>query len=289
MPPTPTPEVKAFTLVEPRGALVPLVFDSPHSGRDFPEDFRSPVPPEVLLQTGDLFVEELYRKAPECGAALLSARYPRIYVDPNRSLDDFDAMVEAERRPRTDAADDRAKRGIGLFWTIGPGGIPIYEEPLTVAAARQRIKACWQPYHDALQALVDDRHRRFGAVWHVNCHSMPGTGTEAMGDFGKRRPDFIVGDRDGTTCDPGFRACVVDFLESKGYDVRVNEMFRGAEIVRRHGDPATKRQSIQIEMNRMLYMDEQTLAKAPNFDRFRAEVIDALVDTIHAFVRRSMG
>lgn len=277
-----------FTLVEPHGEVLPLVFDSPHSGRDFPADFRSPVPPAVLLQTGDLFVEELYGNAPACGAALLSARFPRIYVDPNRSLDDFEAMVAAAARPG-DPADDRAQRGIGLFWTIGPGGDPIYEEPLTVDAARHRIETCWRPYHDALQALIDDRHSRFGAVWHVDCHSMPGTGTRAMGDYGRRRPDFIIGDRDGTTCAPDFRACVVDLLKGKGYDVRVNEMFRGAEIVRRHGDPARNRQSIQIEMNRMLYMDEQSLAKSPDFDRFRAEVMDPLIDAIRAHVRRTTG
>ena len=69
-----------------------------------------------------------------------------------------------------------------------------------------------------------------------------------------------------------------------GYDVRVNEGYKGVEIVRRQGRPAERRHSLQIEVDRALYMDQKTLEKLPGFDRLQADLA-ALVAAIAGFIR----
>lgn len=272
-----------FGIRHAAGDVIPVIFDSPHSGTVFPDGFTSPVSRHVLLQSSDLFVDELYGSAPAHGATLLHAAFPRVYVDPNRSDTELDELVASMGALTADGGSDKGARGIGLVWTRAHDNSAIYDRPLTEPEIRHRIDNYWAPYHAALEALLAARHETFGAYWHVDCHSMPGMGTRAMGDEGGRRADFIIGDRDGTTCSADFTALIVDYLKGKGFDTRVNELFRGAEIVRRYGDPASGRHSVQIEMNRQLYMDEANLTRLDGFAQFRDDVIAPLVAQICAF------
>jgi N-formylglutamate deformylase len=109
----------------------------------------------------------------------------------------------------------------------------------------------------ALAAELDALHRTFGAVWHINCHSMPAVGDANADDAGRPRKDFVLGDRDGTTCEPEFTALVAENVAAMGYSVAINDPYKGVEIVRRYGRPGERRHSLQIELNRRLYMDER--------------------------------
>ena len=100
----------AYHVVEPRGPFVPLVLDSPHSGTEYPEDFRAAVPLEALRQAEDSFVDELYGGGPLVGATLVAARFPRSYIDPNRSLLDIDATLLEGRWRDTRQVDDHVAR-----------------------------------------------------------------------------------------------------------------------------------------------------------------------------------
>src|SRR5690606_29964659 len=134
---------------------------------------------------------------------------------------------------------------------------------------RHRLESCWRPYHAEVAAVLDARFRRFGRVFHVDCHSMPEWDD---GDGGGRRPDFIVGTRDGTTASPAFTAVVADSLRAAGYSVAVDLKFKGVELIRRYADPAAGRESLQIEVNRGIYMDEATLARSERFAATRAAI-----------------
>src|SRR6266699_1531815 len=96
--------------------------------------------------------------------------------------------------------------------------------------------------------------------------------------------DFVLGDRDGTTCAREFTDFVAHFLRGIGYDVRINEGYKGVEILRRQGRPAERRHSLQIEVDRALYMDQKTLEKLPGFERLRADLA-RLVAALAEFVR----
>jgi N-formylglutamate amidohydrolase len=156
--------------------------------------------------------------------------------------------------------------------------VPVYDRRLSVSEVQARIARYHRPYHEELQLMLDDAHGRFGAVWHLNCHSMKSTAKGGL------RADFVLGDRDGTTCDPAFTDLVAALLRDLGYNVGLNHPFKGAEIVSRHGDPAADRHSLQIEINRGLYMDEQRIEKSSDFDRLRQN-IDRLIAAIAAYCR----
>ncbi|MEZ5919527.1 MAG: N-formylglutamate amidohydrolase, partial [Alphaproteobacteria bacterium] len=164
-----------YTLTRPETPALPLIFDSPHSGTLYPEDFGYACDFHTLESAEDKYVDDLFASAPAFGAALLCAHFPRSYIDPNRSADDIDPALLAglwdgalpiAPSPRSDA-------GIGLIRRLVRPGIPVYDRPLTSAEITARIERYYTPYHEALETLITEAHYNFGQVWHVNCHSMP--------------------------------------------------------------------------------------------------------------------
>lgn len=271
-------------LIEP----LPLVFDSPHSGRVYPADFRFTAPDYVVRTAEDTHVDELYAAAPRHGATLIGAHFPRAYIDPNRHLADIDASLIDGAWPGPLDPGEKTRLGLGLIWRLAKPDTPMYDRKLTVEEVSHRIERYYRPYHAALDGAADALHSRFGAVWHVNCHSMKSVGARNSPDAGKRRPDFVLGDRDGTTCEPEFTALVYEALAGMGYAVAINDPYKGVELVRKHGRPGEGRQSLQIEVNRARYMNEKTNEKVAEFDKL-AENIGRLVGVIAGYVRRRIG
>lgn len=256
-----------YTLTLPRAdGRLPLVFDSPHSGSTYPGDFDYACPHEALARAEDCAVDQLFGGAPAHGAALLSACFPRTYIDVNRAEDDIDTELLAERWPGPLAPTQRSYAGIGLIRRLVRPGQPVYDHPLRVAEVQHRIAHYYRPYHAALKALLDDAHYHYGQVWHINCHSMPAT-TSATSPHGilSMMPDIVLGDRDGTSCDADFTRALRDALRGMGYKVAVNNPYKGVEIVRRSANPAMGRHSIQIEISKRLYWDEDTHRPSPRF------------------------
>ncbi|WP_390347747.1 N-formylglutamate amidohydrolase [Variovorax boronicumulans] len=243
----------------------PLVLDSPHSGTVYPEDFRPVCELATLRRAEDTHVEKLYAFASDMGAAWIEAHFPRSYLDANRDMTEVDTtMLDG---PWTDPVStdprvlSKVRLGKGLIWKLTDEGLPIYDRPLTVAEVRQRIDQCWRPYHAAVAQAIDDAHARHGYSIHINCHSMPAIAGSHATDFpGLAHADFVIGDRDGSTADPALSHKLCEHLRARGYSVDYNHPYKGVELVRRHGNPAANRHSIQVEINRKLYMDEATLA-----------------------------
>ncbi len=272
-----------FSILRPTGRHVPLVLDSPHSGAEYPTDFGAAVGLEELRQAEDSYVDELYGHGPHAGAVLIAARFPRSYIDPNRSLLDIDASLLEGPWPGPAVASRKTQLGIGLIWRVLDSGRPIYDRRLSVEEVKRRIVAFHQPYQRAVKRALDEAHAHFGAVWHLNLHSMPSVSSDISEEGpGKPRADFVLGDLDGTTCEADFTATVAEALRSMGYDVKVNDPYKGVELVRAFSDPRGRRHSLQIEVNRRLYMDERTRAKSSGFDELKRN-LDRLLDTVAAF------
>jgi len=246
---------------------IPLVLDSPHSGTEYPADFKHTADPALLRQAEDTHVHTLWQGALAAGAVMLHAHFPRAYVDVNRAHDDIDpahleGIYPAPLRPSV-----KSQLGIGLCWTrVPPEGEPLYATPLTVTEVLNRVQTYHKPYHQQLRRLLDQSHARFGTVWHINCHSMQNhasaMSTQAKGT---PRPDFVLGDLDGVSCDPVFTQTIYSFLLERGYNVVINDPYKGMELIRANGSPSLGRHSIQIEVNRRLYMDEITRLPSDGF------------------------
>ena len=275
-----------FTTTKPTGTRVPLVLDSPHSGIDYPDDFQPAVAQELLRQAEDTFVDELYSSGPSSGATLITAAFPRSYIDPTRSLLDIDASLMDAPWPGPSIPSRKTQLGCGLIWRLLDSGEPIYSRKLSVEEVKHRIVRYHQPYQRAVKDALDEAFEHFGAVWHINCHSMSATSASLSeeGKAGKPRADFVLGDRDGTTCEARFTSFVAETLAAMGYSVKINDPYKGVELVRAFSDPAAGRHSLQVEVNRRLYLDERTRLKNPGFAKLQSDIA-ALVSKVAAYAR----
>jgi N-formylglutamate deformylase len=261
-----------YTIHRPSGPPLPLIFDSPHSGRRYPESFRYQAPLLALRQTEDAFVDRLLAKAPERGVTLLLAEIPRVYLDLNRDADDIDAELLAEPWPGTLNPTAKTRRGLGLIRRFALPGVPVYAEKLSVADVQARIETIHAPYHRCLQDELAGLRNAFGFAWHIDWHSMKSVGNAMTEDNGQRRADFVLGDLDGTSCEPALTTLVAETLTGFGYQVAINRPYKGAAIVRRCGHPAQGLHSLQIEINRALYLDEAKVEPGDGFDAIGQDI-----------------
>jgi N-formylglutamate amidohydrolase len=257
--------------------MAPLVLDSPHSGHDFPADFDAIVSEAELRESEDCYVDELWGAAHELGLPLLAAKFPRTYLDPNRHAGDVDLDLIEGPWPWEYRPSGKARIGKSLIWRTLEDGRPIYARKLAPDTVRRRIERFHAPYHQSLQEMLEKAHQKAGRVYHINCHSMRAVaGKQSEEGAGSVRADFVLGDRDGTTCEPRFTQTVFKALAGMGYDVKVNDPYKGVELVRAYSDPKAGRHSLQIEINKRLYMDEKTLRKSAGFSTLQKNLGELL-------------
>jgi len=278
-------DFEPYRLLTPTVEAIPLICDSPHSGSVYPADFQTVLPTSVMRWAEDAYVDELWSSVPRHGGTLLCAEFPRSYVDVNREPDDIDPNILAEPWTTEVHPTDKSRLGYGLFWH-SINGQPIYDRKLWVGELENRISTYYEPYIAALWAQVERMVSVYGRVWHLNLHSMPSDTFAALGQGGQL-PDFVLGDRDGTTCDPTLTGIVEDFLTGCGYRVSRNDPFKGVALVAKIGQPSAQRHSLQIEVNRALYMNEHTFEKSEGFGGLQRDV-DALVSHLHTFIKGLM-
>ena len=258
----------AFETVKPRRMTAPIVFNSAHSGRDYPERFLAMTRLDQLSirQSEDAYVDELFSRAPHLGTPLLRAHFPRAYLDVNREPWELDPAMFAEPlSDRFNTTSPRVAAGLGTIARVVAENKPIYRDRLTLDDARMRIEGIYIPYHATLQRLLTDAASTFGVAVLVDAHSMPRI--SRSGD--RLAPDIVLGDRYGTTCG----AALVDLAEmvfaGAGLRVARNRPYAGGFIARTYGRPQHRIHAIQIEISRHLYMNEMTLEKNEGFNAIR--------------------
>ncbi|CAA7618843.1 N-formylglutamate amidohydrolase [Magnetospirillum sp. SS-4] len=283
--PAPATDNQAVLKVHaPPRQTVPLVFASPHSGRDYPAEFvaASRLDAMTLRRSEDSFIDELYDCAPAHGAPLISAVFPRAYCDPNREPYELDpAMFAGPLPPHANTRSPRVVAGLGTIARVVASGAEIYAGRLPVAEAEARIERCYRPYHDRLRQLVEATREAFGWSLLVDCHSMPSVGGPMDRDSGLSRVDVVLGDCFGASCLSLFTQVVEDAFRERGYRVVRNTPYAGGFTTRHYGHPRQGSHALQIEMNRALYMDESVHERRPDFARIQAD-IDGVVKSLAA-------
>lgn len=280
-----TQSFEPFVCRLPEGEPLPLVCDSPHSGTRYPADFGAAVPAARLRGGEDTHVEALWQAVPSVGGTLVAANFPRVYIDPNRTLDDLDPELLDGPWPEPLAPGEKTRLGFGLIWRNIDAATPIYDRRLSVAEVRNRIERYYRPYHAALAQAVESSYQRFGGVWHLNLHSMPNNAYERLKKISPHPlADFVLGDRDGTTCDPEFVGLIESGLREMGYTVARNDPYKGVQLIAQIGRPAERRHSLQIEIRRPLYMDEVTRERNEGFHKVQSDM-GTLLERIAAYLR----
>jgi N-formylglutamate amidohydrolase len=262
----------AFTILRPDDGFSPFVFNSPHSGRTYPSAFlrASRLSAPALRKSEDAYVDLLLAGVVKIGATLMHAHFPRAYLDVNREPYELDPALFAERLP--DYANTHSLRvvgGLGTIARIVNEQEEIYRGPLTVSTALERINKLYKPYHEALAGILHEARRSFGYAVLIDFHSMPSYQSDRSET---QKVDFVLGDRFGTSCPREMVRFAEKFLTGLGYKVALNKPYAGGYITEHYGNPNEGIHALQIEVNRALYMNEETLALRRDFLNLRADL-----------------
>ena len=255
------------TVKRPDRAAGPVVFASPHAGRNYAPELlaRSALPLSVLRWSEDAFIDDLFAAAPEAGAPLVCAEFPRVFLDPNRGAMELDPGMFSDRVPEHDQLGSRrARSGLGVVPRISADGRPIYPGRLRYAEAERRVDSLYKPYHAALSGELERARAAYGASVLIDAHSMPSRGAGGA--------DIVIGDRYGRACAPAIIGEAERLLAGMGFVAVRNTPYAGGHTTERYGDPENGRHALQIEINRSLYMDERRLRPTPQYASLKAEI-----------------
>jgi N-formylglutamate amidohydrolase len=270
--------VPPFETRSPAAQRVPFVFNSPHSGRYYPDRFLAMVRLDrnAIRRSEDCYVDELFDGAVVRGAPILAANFPRAYLDVNREPWELDPRMFAEPVPSfANIRSARVAGGLGTIPKLVGEGLDIYPARLPLSEAVDRIETIYKPYHEQLKRLVTRTHARFGFAILVDCHSMPAS--IRIGENGVR-PDFIIGDRFGASASPALTEHAIGLLVAMGYTVAHNKPYAGGFITEHYGRPGKGLHTLQIEVNRGLYMNERTFQKSAGFDALAEDLVRFVAD-----------
>ena len=247
-----------FEIHEPAECRGSVVFNSPHSGRVYPRAFLSSAKLDLatLRRSEDSFVDELLAGVVPRGHPLVRVHFPRCYVDVNREPYELDPRMFDGRLPSF--ANTRSMRVAGGLGTVA-----------RVVGDAQEIYHQRIPIDDALRRLLTRVHRDFGAAVLVDCHSMP---SSAGAKDDRPRADIVLGDRYGTSCVPMVSETAEATFRELGYAVSRNKPYAGGFITEHYGNPAAGLHSVQVEINRALYMDERRYERSASFARVAADI-----------------
>lgn len=262
----------SFDLIRPRLEGTGFVFSSPHSGRRYPPEFlaASRLDPLALRKSEDCFVDDLFAGMPALGAPLIAALFPRAYLDLNREPYELDPeLVQEPLPPHANSQSIRVAGGLGTVARIVADGEEIYAGRLPLSAVLKRIETLYFPFHAALARLIEETQVRFGFTVLIDCHSMPSANAVPGGG---PRPDIVIGDRFGASCDPRLARMVREAFQKRGYEVQMNRPYAGGYITEHHGKPSRGVHALQIEINRGLYLDEKRLTPKAGYAALKGDL-----------------
>jgi N-formylglutamate amidohydrolase len=262
-----------------------VLVDVSRSGREYPHEFRSPLPFSEVHDNVSMYVEDLCAAAPSLGATLLYACFPNTFIDTNRSAADVDEGLIEGKWPGPIALSDFTQRGLGLIKRYSRYGTEMQERKLTVAELQDRLTRYHEPYHLELARILAQMRAVSGRAVQLSFHCMSAVGAPTHADPGKERADFCIGDVKGTTCTPALFDLVGGTLERLGHTVSRNFPYYGGELTRRHSNPAAGVESVFIEINKRLFIDTKTFKKTAGFGAVKASV-DALLAAVIEHARR---
>ncbi len=265
-----------FQILRPERQTNAVVFASPHSGRAYPAAFlaQTILNAQMIRSSEDAYVDQLFGDATRYGSPILNAVYPRAYIDLNRAADELDPalIMDAPRTPH----NPRVASGLGVIPRVVSGGRLIYSGKIPLEQAQARIAQAWLPYHAALKLLLDETHRCFGQAILIDCHSMPHEAIEMHMRHGQRRADIVLGDRHGAAARGEVSDMIEAAFQSAGFKVARNAPFAGAYIAQSYGRPFARRDVVQIEIDRSLYMDEARIIPLAEFASVQRRISKAI-------------
>lgn len=271
--------ISPFEIMSPETQRIPFVYSSPHSGKLYPPEFikTSRLELKSLRGSEDCYVDELFSAAPNVGAPLIKAIFPRVFIDANREPYEFDPSMFFEPLPDfVTTSSNKISAGLGTIAKVVADGEKIYSEKLHLSDALNRVNNYYLPYHNSLEKLITITKENFGCCTLIDCHSMPSNKIGNGGRNNKSPADIVLGDNHGRSANKVLVNEIMGFFISEGLSVKINDPYPGGYTTSNYGKPQTGVQAIQIEINRALYMDEKSMKRNEGFLETK-NIMDRLV------------
>ena len=235
----------------------PVIITVPHSGSFYPELFKNHIKLDLdrIRKIEDYQSDKILKLIRKESVDILIAKCSRAVVDLNRSRksidnDMFDGIVII------DQPDEKKmiSYGLGVFPKI-ISNKSIFKTKLPVSYSRKILEAYYDPFHKSLSEQLKFLLNKFGYCYHFDLHTMP---SKALNYF-KVKPDIVLGNNFGKSSTENFINYIKNSFEKFGLKVEINNPYAGGFITRRYGNPLVGIETVQIEINRSLYMDETNL------------------------------
>lgn len=239
---------------------IPLFVTMPHSGEQVPEHLTpwlKSLPEVTLMRDVDRYVDFLYQPILEkLNIPYVKTEWHRYAVDLNRIPDDVDASSVSGV---STAAGTHAR---GYHWVMTTYKEPLMKQPMSLETHRKLTQLIYEPFHESVRNLYKKFHDQgLKQVFHIDLHSMPSLGTSEHRDPGELRADIVISDSKGKSCHPAFKDLVIAAYATAGFKVGYNWPYYGGRLTEQYGEPMRGQHTIQVELNRKLYMNEETKKK----------------------------
>lgn len=265
---------RAYTLTAPKEPVCPIIFESPHDSSALPPGFSFECDTSYTNQHIDWKIGELFAPvAQSVEASFLRATLHRSYLDLNRTPRDMHPkFISGDISNAFNEKNWHAEHGQGFIRTLHN-----YKDQMRIAQNPtqediiERSKLYWKPYHTVLQQKIQQNMQSFGQSLHITCHSFPMRNMleqEELKDY-----TFFLGTKDHQSASPEILSSISNYLQSQGYGVKENYVFKGVELVGRHGKPDQNKHSVQIEIVREAYMDVDTLELHDGYNKIQETMV----------------
>ena len=261
-----------FYIIEPTVKKVPFILSVPHCGTEFPKELSNDYVPEMMASPDDTdwFVQDLYKFANELGITIIYAKYSRWVIDLNR--DPKSAPLYNDGRIITGLTSTPDFFGKDIY--ISKDKIPNQEE------VERRLSTYYWPYYRKIEELLEERIKEFGKALLWDAHSIRRSVPTIRKEF---FPDMILGNNDGKTADKNLIETALNNLKEGPFEVSHNTPFKGGHITRYFGNPNKNIHALQLEMNKILYMDDSETI----FDEDRANKMrKVLLNTFNELIKQ---
>ena len=266
-----------------RDPVIPILLATPHAGRDYPATLMQDIKISAtqLLRLEDRYVDVLTKECVSQYVPTIIARMPRAIIDLNRSADEIDAdMVVGLDWNDVAYPTQKTRGGLGLIPRRLNGAGEIWKNPISTATLRQRITNIHEPYHNYIESVMDNMVQKFGVAILLDIHSMP----SLKNNYDKKAAQWVIGDRYGASSNNIYSDLVTECLQQKGYELALNSPYSGGYILARHGNPKKRKHALQIEIDRMLYLDNdnrEPIKNAANISHEIAGIVETLCEQIN--------
>lgn len=268
---------KIFDEFNTKDFKFPIVLSSPHAGNCFPKEFlaNSSLKENELRASEDSFVTELVKEASDAGIPLLSLNIPRTFIDVNRDKIELDETMFFDAPKNNDLNSKRCRVGLGVLHRVVYHNKNIYDGLLSYKEAQERIKNVYDPYHKRLKQLVDRCVRKFGFCLLLDCHSMPSMICNIMNE--SKPLDFCICNLFDESCPTEISQKLYNSLANQNVRVEFNRPYAGAFITFNYCQPRKNIYTMQLEVNRSIYMDEDSHIKNTHFQDVAHHISQSII------------